>query len=183
MKNFVFLLTISRVISGPFIFFFTVFIEIYLVALFIFIFASLTDYYDGKLARSFNVETALGATLDPIADKILILFSMFAITLATHDSFIGLMSVFILSREFLVSALRELTASSNNNAATKVTFLAKIKTSIQFLALFLFFYGLGMNDALIIFIGKFFLFAALLISFKTALQYFQNTFFNDKGLK
>ena len=94
----------------------------------------------------------------------------------TKDPFIGSMSTVILAREFWVSALREHAAKNSLSHTTKVTFLAKIKTTIQFLALALFFLGFSLDNALMIFLASFTLFLALLISLKTALDYSAKVF-------
>lgn len=182
MKNFVLSLTLFRIFSGPLIFFLIFIFDARFIALFIFILASITDYLDGKLARTFNVESPIGAVLDPIADKILVLFALITIVLATNDVFVGVISAFILAREFWVSALREFAANSSSSLSIKVTFQAKIKTTIQLLSIIMFFLGLTINNALIIFTAKFTLFLALLITFKTALDY-SNNLFSNKGVK
>ena len=138
--------------------------------------ASFSDFLDGKLARSYSVESSFGATLDPIADMILVMFALFTITLITKDPFVGGMSAVILAREFWVSALRELAAQHSISEATKVTFLAKAKTAVQFFAITMFFLGFGIDSALIIFLGSFMLFLALLITLKTALDYSRKVF-------
>ena len=171
MKKFVLFLTLFRIFAGPFIFILVFVINSSLLALALFIAASVSDFLDGKLARSYNVESSMGATLDPIADKILVLFALFTITLITKDPFIGLMSAVILAREFWVSALREYAAKHSISNTTEVTFLAKSKTSVQFLAISLFFLGLGIGNALVVFLASFMLFLALLLTLKTALDY------------
>jgi CDP-diacylglycerol--glycerol-3-phosphate 3-phosphatidyltransferase len=176
MKTFVLGLTLFRIVSGPVLFLLVIFFEANFLAFSIFIIASITDYLDGKLAREYKVESSLGATLDPIADKILVLFALFAITVATKNPFIGSMSTVILAREFWVSALREHAAKNSLSHTTKVTFLAKIKTTFQFLALALFFLGFSLDNALMIFLASFTLFLALLISLKTALDYSAKVF-------
>ena len=176
MKALVLGLTLFRIFSGPILFLLVIFFQANLIAFFIFVIASITDYLDGKLARDYKVESLLGAILDPIADKILVLFALFAITFATKDPFVGSMSTLILAREFWVSALREYAAQHSLSYATKVTFLAKTKTSIQFLALALFFLGFSLDNALMIFLASFILFLALLISMKTAIDYSAKVF-------
>jgi len=176
MKQFVLFLTLFRIFAGPFIFFLVFALDANLLALVIFVVASFSDFLDGKLARSYSVESALGATLDPIADKILVMFALFTITLITKDPFVGGMSAVILGREFWVSALRELAAQHSISEATKVTFLAKAKTAVQFFAITMFFLGFGIDSALIIFLGSFMLFLALLITLKTALDYSRKVF-------
>ena len=176
MKQFVLFLTLFRIFAGPCIFCLVFVLNANLLALLIFVIASSSDFLDGKLARTYNVESSLGATLDPIADKILVLFALFTITLITKDPFIGGMSALLLAREFWVSALRELAAQHSLSEATKVTFLAKAKTTVQFSAITMFFLGFGIDSALIIFLGSFMLFLALLITLKTALDYSRKVF-------
>ena len=176
MKKFVLSLTLFRIIAGPLIFVMIIFFQYSFLALFVFIAASLSDFLDGKLARSYEVETSLGAVLDPIADKILILFTLFSITIITKDPFVGMIASLILAREFWVSGLREFAAKGNLSSATKVTFLAKTKTSVQFTSILFFFVGFELSNALIIFLASFLLFLSLLISIKTAIQYSENVF-------
>ena len=175
MKSFVMLLTYLRILLGPVIFILSVFFEMYLSALVIFIFCSITDYFDGFLARKFNQESSLGKLLDPIADKVLLTSSILAILIITNDYFIGLMSMLILIREFWVSGLREFTATNNIQTASDVTFLAKIKTTIQFIAIGAYFFSFSYGLSLGIFISSFILFLSLLISFKTGMTYTSNT--------
>lgn len=171
MKKFVLSLTLFRIFAGPIIFISALIFDAYLLALLFFLAASISDFLDGKLARRYNVESSLGATLDPIADKILILFALFTITLLTEYIFIGAMSVLILTREFWVSALREHSAKKSLKNATKVTFLAKAKTAVQFLAITIFFLGFSIDSALMVFLASFVLFLSLLITLKTGIDY------------
>ena len=139
MQSFVLSLTFFRILAAPFIFISAIFIDNYWLAFWLFNFAALTDYFDGKLARKFNLASKLGAILDPIGDKLLLLFSIITIIAFTKDIYITLMGAFILAREFWVSALREYSSSHDISNATKVTFVAKAKTTFQFIALSMFF--------------------------------------------
>ena len=174
MKNFIMLLTYSRIFFGPLIFVLSVFFEMYLASLIIFIICSLSDFFDGYLARKFNQESSLGKLLDPIADKILLCSAILAIILITNDYFIGFMGMLILIREFWVSGLREFTAVNHIQSASEVTYLAKIKTSLQFIAIGSYFYSFSSSLSLGIFLSSFVLFLSLLISFKTGLTYTKN---------
>ena len=171
MKNFIMLLTYLRIFFGPLIFVLSVFFEMYLVSLVIFITCSVSDFLDGYLARKFNQESSLGKLLDPIADKILLCSAILAIISITNDEFISFMGVIILIREFWVSGLREYTAANHIQGASDVSFLAKIKTTLQFTAigsyLFSFSYGLSLG----VFISSFILFLSLLVSLKTGMTY------------
>ena len=73
-------------------------------------FASITDYFDGYLARKYNLVSQLGEILDPIADKILIVFLLFAITANLNSYYIGFFSAIIITREIWVGALRDFNA-------------------------------------------------------------------------
>ena len=115
------------------------YLELYLLTFAVFIVAALTDFLDGYLARKFNVDTAIGALMDPIADKIILCSALISIVLILNDPFIGLASLVILAREFWVSALREYSSIKQIQTATKVTLSAKIKTATQFLSIALFF--------------------------------------------
>ena len=81
-----------------------------------------------------------------------------------------------MAREFWVGALRDFNARNGNEAATTVTFLAKIKTTMQLLSFCWILTGLYFNNALMIFLGNFFLFLALIITMQTGLSYTIATF-------
>ena len=100
----------------------------------LYLFASLTDFFDGYLARKWKVESAVGTFLDPISDKIFvacILVTMVAIGTIYQLWLIALFVIFI--REFLVSGLREFLGPKN--VQLPVTQLAKWKTTIQMVAI------------------------------------------------
>ncbi|BCD60000.1 MULTISPECIES: CDP-diacylglycerol--glycerol-3-phosphate 3-phosphatidyltransferase [unclassified Nitratiruptor] len=100
-------------------------------AAFLFVLASITDFFDGYIARSFNQITELGKILDPLADKML-----------TLAGFLGLMVLdradpwavyLILTREFFITGLRVSAAGSGKEIAA--SFLGKIKTIMQMIAI------------------------------------------------
>jgi cardiolipin synthase (CMP-forming) len=103
-------------------------------ALALFVAACITDYFDGYLARMWHQQSALGRMLDPIADKLLVGVTLLMLV---HDNTIGghmiWAAVIILSREILVSGLREFLAELNVKIG--VTQLAKWKTTLQMIAL------------------------------------------------
>jgi CDP-diacylglycerol--glycerol-3-phosphate 3-phosphatidyltransferase len=151
-------------------------LESYGITIWIFFLASISDFLDGYLARKYNLESELGRILDPIADKILIAFTLIALTVHLDSFFIGLMTSLILAREFWVSALRELNAIQNHSHATKVTLLAKIKTTTQFLAIAGYIFALYLNLSILLFASNLILFSAVLITLITGLEYTLNTF-------
>ncbi|WP_428482388.1 CDP-diacylglycerol--glycerol-3-phosphate 3-phosphatidyltransferase [Pyruvatibacter mobilis] len=103
------------------------------IAVGIFVAASITDYVDGYIARALKQQSSLGTMLDPIADKLLVAAAL--LLLAADETIAGISlfaAVIILSREILVSGLREYLASLQ--VSVPVTQLAKWKTAIQMLA-------------------------------------------------
>lgn len=103
-------------------------------ALAVYLFACVTDWFDGYLARVWQQQSALGQMLDPIADKLLVGATLLMLT---HDNTINGLhvwaAVIILCREILVSGLREFLAALN--VKIHVTQLAKWKTTLQMVAL------------------------------------------------
>jgi CDP-diacylglycerol--glycerol-3-phosphate 3-phosphatidyltransferase len=176
MNNFIQILTYFRIIAGPIIFILIVVFQSYGIALSVLLLASASDYWDGYLARKYSLTSVLGAVLDPIADKILITFVLVGLVLALDSIFIGFLGSLMLAREFWVGALRDFNARNGNEAATTVTFLAKIKTTMQLVTFCLILTGLYFNSGLMIFLGNFFLFLALIITIQTGLSYTIATF-------
>jgi CDP-diacylglycerol--glycerol-3-phosphate 3-phosphatidyltransferase len=176
MNSFIQFLTYFRIIAAPLIFILITLVNSYGLALVIFILASVSDYWDGFLARKYKLESLIGAILDPIADKILVTFLILALSLELSNIFIGLAGGVILAREFWVGALRDLNARQARSDATKVLFLAKVKTAMQFITFTGYLFGLFLNSPLIVFLSHFFLFAALIITLQTGLSYTMATF-------
>lgn len=170
------LMTLSRIVLAIVIFLLLA-IDNYLeVALILFVLAGLTDYLDGFLARKYSLTSQLGEILDPIADKILIIFLFFGLALNLSSYLIGFVGSCIITREIWVSALRDLNSRNFNIEATKVTFLAKIKTTIQLFTIFIYLTALAFNKMLIIVIGDVFMVTSLLITLYTGYIYTLNTF-------
>lgn len=100
----------------------------------IFTAACLTDWLDGYIARAWEQQSDLGRMLDPVADKLLVGVTVLMLVYAgTISGWSIWAAVIILSREILVSGLREFLAELN--VKVHVTRLAKWKTAIQFIAL------------------------------------------------
>lgn len=103
-------------------------------AVVLFVGASLTDYADGWLARRLNRETRMGAMLDPIADKAMVVIALMALAaLYGLSPWILLPATAIVFREVFVSGLREYLG--NAAGTLKVTRLAKWKTFVQMVAI------------------------------------------------
>ena len=176
MNSFIQFLTYFRIFTAPIIFILITAFDSYGWALFLFLLASISDYWDGFLARKYKLESKVGEIIDPIADKILAMFLILALCIELSSVFIGMVGGIILAREFWVAALRDLNARQGTSESTKVTFLAKLKTSIQLLVFSFYLIGLTLNNSLILFISNFLLFLALIITLQTGLSYTIATF-------
>jgi CDP-diacylglycerol--glycerol-3-phosphate 3-phosphatidyltransferase len=170
------ILTLSRILLAAIIFVLLMSSDGYLLALVLFFLAGVTDYFDGYLARKYNAVSQVGEILDPIADKILILFVLFGLAINLSSYLIGFIGSIIITREIWVGALRDLNARNGKSDVTKVTFLAKIKTSIQLFTLTIYLLGLTINNMLVIIIGDIFLFISFFITLYTGFIYSLNTF-------
>ena len=176
MTTLINILTLSRILLAAIIFVLLISPDGYLLALVLFFLAGVTDYFDGYLARKYNAVSQLGEILDPIADKILILFVLFGLAINLSSYLIGFIGAIIITREIWVGALRDLNARTGKSNATKVTFIAKIKTSIQIFTITVYLFGLTLNNMLIIVIGDILLFISLFITLYTGFIYSINTF-------
>ena len=125
-------LTIMRMVLTPFLVFFmlTDFGFSPLLSFIIFATASITDFIDGKVARSRNLVTDFGKFLDPIADKIVVLSVL--ICLITKGLCSPAVVVIVIFREFIVSSLRLLAATNNVVLAAEKS--GKIKTAFQMIS-------------------------------------------------
>ena len=97
----------------------------------IFVGAAITDYYDGKIARKYNLITNLGKLLDPLADKILVISAL--VTLAKFSQISLWFVIIIIFRELLITGLRTIVAAEGVVIAAES--LGKWKTSTQMIAL------------------------------------------------
>ena len=90
----------------------------------------LTDFFDGFLARKFNHQSVLGAKLDPLADKIILIAPMIWLV---HENLVPLWAVWlIISRELLITSWR-----STKSSGAPASILGKFKTSLQFISIVL----------------------------------------------
>lgn len=156
------ILTVLRLIAAPglavmFLYFTRPYADWF--ALILFVGAAITDWVDGHLARAWSQETKLGAMLDPIADKAMVIIALMVIVgFSSMSPWLVLPATVILFREVFVSGLREYLGDTAGTL--KVTQLAKWKTTAQMVAIaILFSQGIfehylvmsawGMDDALI----------------------------------
>jgi CDP-diacylglycerol--glycerol-3-phosphate 3-phosphatidyltransferase len=131
------ILTTLRLLAAPmlavmFLYFTRPYADILAVALFVS--AAITDWFDGYLARAWRQQTRLGAMLDPIADKAMVMIALMVIVgFSSWSPWLVLPATVILFREVFVSGLREFLG--DKAGTLKVTQLAKWKTTLQMIAI------------------------------------------------
>jgi len=134
-------LTMLRVFLVP-VFIILFILGYYAAALIVFIGASVTDFFDGNIARKYNLVTNFGKIMDPLADKILV-YS--ALCLFIEAEVIDAWTlIVILAREFIVSGMRTVAASEGRVLAAGMS--GKIKTVLQMIAVCLLLLGLAVAD-------------------------------------
>ena len=130
------ILTIGRIINVPFfvVSFFLPGFYGEIIPFLLFILASFTDFLDGLLARLYKEESKLGELLDPIADKIIVSAALILLVMnGTIQNYEVIAAIIILTREILISGLREFLADVQ--VKIPVSSLAKGKTFIQMLSI------------------------------------------------
>lgn len=108
----------------------------HVLATFIFWLASITDWFDGYLARKLNQQSDLGKFLDPLADKLMVITALVLIVADYPDNnWILFSSLIIIAREIIVSSLREWMSEQGKSGVVAVSFFGKAKTVGQMFAI------------------------------------------------
>lgn len=130
-------LTILRIVLIPLMVavFYMPFEGHYLVATGIFTLAAITDWLDGYLARKLDQSTPLGAFLDPVADKLMVAVSLVLLVELHASPLFAIPAAIIICREMMVSALREWMAELGKRTSVAVTYIGKVKTVFQMIAI------------------------------------------------
>jgi CDP-diacylglycerol--glycerol-3-phosphate 3-phosphatidyltransferase len=130
-------LTMSRIVMIP------VFVVVfylptqwsYMASAVIFALAGITDWLDGYLARKLDQSTPFGAFLDPVADKLMVAVAL-AVLIEEHAAVLmTIPATIIIGREIVISALREWMAEMGSRASVAVSYIGKIKTTAQMVAI------------------------------------------------
>ncbi|MDT4288251.1 CDP-diacylglycerol--glycerol-3-phosphate 3-phosphatidyltransferase [Methylomonas sp. MO1] len=106
----------------------------------IFLVAGFTDWLDGYLARKMNMQTAFGAFLDPVADKLMVAFVLVLVVQAQGNPYLAVPAAIIIGREIAIASLREWMAEIGQRAKVRVSQLGKWKTTAQMTAVSLLLY-------------------------------------------
>ena len=101
----------------------------------LFLLATITDYLDGFFARYMKQATNFGAFLDPVADKLLVIITLILLITENQDIFFLVPVLIIVTREFLVIAIRQRLAEIGDSIKLSVLLISKVKTAIQLISL------------------------------------------------
>ena len=102
---------------------------------FVFILAAVPDWLDGYLARKLNQSSAFGRFLDPVADKLMVAAALIVLVQWHPNIVMAISAIVIISREIAVSALREWMAELGNRTSVAVSYVGKLKTTFQMIAI------------------------------------------------
>lgn len=180
MSNLPNILTFIRILVIPFLIcvFYLPYTWGHAAAATLFTLACLTDWLDGYLARTMQLSTKLGAFLDPVADKVMVSVALVLIVGEPQFEFISLSSTvyaipvavltipaaIIVSREIIVSALREWMAEIGKRTSVAVSNLGKVKTGIQMAALVVLLYCDSTTNVFILIAGYILLYIAAVLT-------------------
>lgn len=131
-------LTLMRIFLIPLfvVVFYLPFSWAHFVSSLIFSVAAITDWADGYVARKYNQSTPFGAFLDPVADKLMVAIALLLLVTLHHDSvWFVVAAAVIVGREIIISALREWMAELGQRASVAVSYIGKIKTTLQMTAI------------------------------------------------
>ena len=133
--------------------------------------AAITDWLDGWIARRWNLQSAFGAFLDPVADKLMVAVALFLIVQGHPTPWMAFWAAVIVGREIAVSALREWMAELGQRAKVGVAMIGKIKTTVQMIALGFLLYREPLLGIPVFVIGEWLLAAAAILTLWSGFEY------------
>ena len=139
----------------------------HLILTFLFILAAITDWLDGYLARKMNIQSAFGRFLDPVADKLMVAAALIILVQWHPNVIMSIAAIVIISREIAVSALREWMAELGNRTSVAVSYVGKLKTTFQMIAIIV----LLLNIEALQVIGYILMIAAVILTLWSMLIY------------
>lgn len=169
------ILTLSRIVMIPVfvIIFYLPFSWHYLAACVIFVLAAITDGLDGYYARKLGQTSALGAFLDPVADKLMIAVVLVLLVEDQPSIWLALPAAVIIGREITISALREWMAELGESSKVAVSGYGKLKTICQMVALGFLIYHNDLFGIPIYAIGMVLLYIASILTLWSMFLYLQ----------
>jgi CDP-diacylglycerol--glycerol-3-phosphate 3-phosphatidyltransferase len=142
----------------------------------VFALAGFTDWADGYLARRWGQESRFGAFLDPVADKLMVAVALILIVESQANAWVTIAAALIISRELVISALREWMAEVGQRSKVAVAFIGKLKTTAQIMSLTFLLYdktlwGIPFHE-----LGLIFLAIATVLTVWSMIQYLTDAF-------
>ncbi|ORU89540.1 MAG: CDP-diacylglycerol--glycerol-3-phosphate 3-phosphatidyltransferase [Cycloclasticus sp. symbiont of Poecilosclerida sp. M] len=135
--------------------------------------SSLTDWFDGFLARQLNLQTPFGEFLDPVADKLTVVVILVLIVQANPHVYVAIPAAIIIGREVFVASLREWMAELGKRAALKVSWIGKCKTGFQMLAMVCLLYSQNLFGIPVEMIGLVAIYIAAILTLWSLWQYIE----------
>jgi len=137
----------------------------------VFMAAALTDWLDGWVARRYDMGSAFGAFLDPVADKLMVAVTLFLLVQENNTALMAVTSAVIVGREISISALREWMAEIGARATVRVATIGKVKTTMQIIAIVVLLYQHDLESLRPFYIGETLLVVAAVLTIWSGLQY------------
>lgn len=130
-------LTLFRIALIPILvlFFYSPYENSYVISAAIFAVAGATDWLDGYMARKLGQSTPLGAFLDPVADKLMVAVALALLIERYNAWWFTIPALIIIGREIVISALREWMAELGKRTSVAVSYIGKVKTTMQIVAI------------------------------------------------
>ena len=152
-----------------------------MIAAGLFIFAAITDWLDGYLARRLKQTSDLGAFLDPVADKLIVITALVLLVgdLSNSDRVLNqvlftCVAIIIIAREIVISALREWMAKVGDSESVKVSMAGKVKTFVQMFSIILMIYRDDLFGIPIFTSGEYLLYVAAILTLWSMFVYWRS---------
>ena len=133
--------------------------------------AAITDFIDGYVARNFGQMSRFGAFLDPVADKLMVVIVLVLLVQGDPKSLVDVVAMVIIGREITISALREWMATVGAGAKVAVSWLGKVKTTLQMFGIAFMVYREPIMGIDIYFLGFYLLVAAAAMTIWSMVDY------------
>ncbi|MFA7057783.1 MAG: CDP-diacylglycerol--glycerol-3-phosphate 3-phosphatidyltransferase [Candidatus Cloacimonadales bacterium] len=173
MKHLPNILTMMRILLIPFFIYYFI-NESLMIAFTIFMVASVTDFFDGYLARKYQVISNFGKIMDPLADKLLVLSALALLSFGKHGYLSMWIFIIITLREVLITILRDIYKKKKIILAANNW--GKIKTALQMVGLTVSFFLLGINFRLtnyVLYLNLYF-WVVVIVTLLSGASYFKN---------
>lgn len=147
----------------------------------IFTIAAITDWFDGYLARKLDQATPFGAFLDPVADKLMVAVALVVLLERYPHAWFTIPAMVIISREIVISALREWMAEIGNRTSVAVSYIGKFKTTMQMIAIIILLTQTTVVDSRIEILGFISLYLAATLTLWSMIIYLRAAWPDFKG--